>query len=93
MHGGAAPQVAAAARRRLSEEAARDLATRRGLGAFPPSGAANVADATRRLSRARKREPRWWEAANRAEDRAHFRAVAAAALRILDADVPRRPTT
>ncbi len=56
MHGGAAPQVAAAARRRLVYAAA-DL---------PPI---DVRATANQLRRARRRQPGWWAAADRHERR------------------------
>ncbi len=86
MHGGAAPQVAAAAKRRLSDAAVRelvpvmcrdvDLASLR----VPEEHPADVTRAFARMQRARARQPRWWKAVEArqidAEVRAWARAIA-----------------
>jgi hypothetical protein len=86
MHGGAAPQVAAAARRRLIYAAATVACTR--MAALDPeiavlSGIRSAAKPPRdvlataeQLYRARRRQPGWWAAADRHEERLYWRAVA-----------------
>lgn len=87
MHGGAAPQVARAARRRLVYAGAT-TAVAQTQATHPellPGGwaepAANLSKDTieeaRRLRRARARKPRWWAAADAHERRELWRAVAA----------------
>ena len=89
MHGGAAPQVAAAARRRLSDAAARELLPRIAPDAVgrvrpPEPHDADVTHAFERLCRARARQPRWWLAVDARNDRAYLRAVFGNALRLLE---------
>lgn len=59
MHGGTAPQVAAAARQRLERAAAAQAVTRLGLGPFP----VEIPDPLAKLARVRRHKPRWFVAA------------------------------
>jgi hypothetical protein len=85
MHGGAAPQVAAAARRRLQYSAASvacariaasdpEIAAMAGIGSVPKPPT-NVLVAANQLRRARRRQPGWWVSADRHEERLFLRAV------------------
>ncbi len=93
MHGGAAPQVAAAAQRRLSSAALYDALPRilgpevlSRVAARPESGQADVTNAFERLSRARQRQPRWWRAVEEHNDRAYSKALAHAMLKLMTDD-------
>jgi hypothetical protein len=83
MHGGSAPQVAAAARRRLQDGAQRqllaimapDLAPDLAVRLTEVSHDVDITHALQRLRRARKRHPRWWQAVDAREDSAYVRSV------------------
>jgi hypothetical protein len=99
MHGGAAPQVAAAARRRLHYAAATvacariaasnpEIAAMAGIGSAPKPST-NVFVADNQLRRARRRQPGWWAAADRHEERLLWREVArVVSERLLAGDQP-----
>jgi hypothetical protein len=86
MHGGAAPQVAAAARRRLVYAAATVACAR--MAALDPQIAAmagirsaarppiDVRATANQLRRARRRQPGWWAAADRHDERLLWREMA-----------------
>lgn len=59
MHGGASPNVAAAARARLERAAQAEVATMLGLGTFP----VEIPGAFAALCRLHRRRPRWFLAA------------------------------
>jgi transcriptional regulator with XRE-family HTH domain len=79
LHGAGAPAVAAAARRRLSDGAVRDLVPRfcgpdivARLSA-PDPHPADVTRALERMRGARSRQPRWWKAADAHNDQVYLR--------------------
>lgn len=89
MHGGAAPQVAAAARRRLSDAAVREVLPRVAPDAVarvsaPEQHGIDVSRALERMARARKRKPRWWRSVDELEGRASKRAALMIAADLLD---------
>jgi len=74
MHGGASPNVAAAALARLERAAQAELATRLGLGTWH----VEIPGAFATLCRLRQRSPRWFLAADEVRlDRARREAVVA----------------
>lgn len=88
-HGGSAPQVALAARRRVDAQAQELAAAKLGLCFTPSHHAVPVPHADAVLRRLRHRQPRWFVAAQERDDRA-FRAdvrkgALAHALRVLEA--------
>ncbi len=90
MHGGAAPQVAAAARRRLSDAACRQLLPKvvapdvlAGV-TRPVPHAADITRPLERMQRARRRQPRWWLAVDAHNDRVYIRAWATGVADLID---------
>jgi len=74
MHGGASPNVAAAARARLERAAQAELATKLGLGTFR----VEIPGAFAALCRLHRRRPRWFLAAEEVRlDRARREVVVA----------------
>ncbi len=81
MHGGGAPQVAAAARRRLTNAAVTEmlpgLISAAELTRVVDPDAGHPSDRTNaleRFSRAKARQPRWWRAADAYRERESARA-------------------
>lgn len=90
IHGGAAPQVAAAARQRLQHAATAQAATALGLGNYP----SNIPNARAKLTRLRRRQPRWFTTAdNRHWEQTLRRAMTHAAEQAfpIERDTPSRP--
>ena len=89
MQGGAAPQVAEAARRRLQDGAQRQLlpimAPDFDVSRLTELGHdVDVGQALQRLRRARARQPRWWKAVNAREDTAAARSMLRAVADLID---------